>query len=203
MFCRYAGSPDQPWSAEALSLFGAGFSQVITEFNRITHEVESEARPAKRAFTLRELQELFDLADLEYERVLDSRRRSGALAVLRDTAAFKTAYSFGLRVNELRHLQIVDLSPNYRAPYFGDYGVLHVRWGKSSAGNPFKPRSVMTVFDWSAEVLDDWIHNGLPRYGQPLTDLFPTLPGGLVSEPQLFRRALICTRSDAPKRPTC
>lgn len=46
----------------------------------------------------------------------------------------------------------------------------------------------MTVFDWSAEVLDDWIHNGLPRYGRPLTDLFPTRPSGLVSEPQLFRR---------------
>ncbi|WP_223690508.1 hypothetical protein [Leifsonia poae] len=160
-------------------LFGAGFAQVITEFNRITHKGESESRSEKRAFTRPELQALFDLADLEYERVLDSPRRNGAVAVLRDTATLKVAYSFGLRVNELRHLQIVDLSPNYRAPYFGDYGVLNVRWGKSSAGSPFKPRSVLTVFDWSAEVLDDWIHNGLPHYGQPMTDLFRTRSGKL------------------------
>jgi integrase len=188
MFCRYAGSSDYPWSANAVALFGAGFAQVVTEFNRVSHKADVESRPQKRPFTLKELQALFDLADLEYERVLDSPRRNGALAVLRDTAALKIAYSYGLRVNELRHLQVVDLSPNYRAPYFGDYGVLHVRWGKSSSGSPFKPRTVLTVFDWSAEVLDDWIHNGLPRFGEPMTDLFPTGPGRLVSEPHLFRR---------------
>jgi integrase len=188
MFCRYAGSAEYPWQEQSVKLFGAGFSQVITEFNRVSHKGPHEAGTRKRAYTQRELQELFDLADLEYERVIDSPRRNGALAVLRDTVAFKTAYSYGLRVNELRHLQIVDLSPNYRSPYFGDYGVLHVRWGKSSAGTEFKPRSVMTVFDWSAEVLDDWIHNGLPRYGEPMTDLFPTGPGSIVTESQLFRR---------------
>jgi integrase len=101
MFCRYAGSPDYPWSANALALFGAGFAQIVTEFNRVSHKGDVESRPQKRAFTLRELQELFDLADLEYERVLDSPRRNGALAVLRDTAAFKIAYSYGLRVNEV------------------------------------------------------------------------------------------------------
>lgn len=188
MFCRYACSPEYPWAERAAKLFGSTFSQVITEFNRVSHKQEAEGRPKKRAFTRQELQELFDLADLEYERVLDSPRRNGALAVLRDAAAFKTAYGYGLRANELRHLQIVDLSPNYRAPYFGDYGTLHVRWGKSSAGSSFKPRHVMTVFDWSAEVLDDWIHNGLPWYGKPMTDLFPTSTGGLVTESQLWRR---------------
>lgn len=187
-FCRYACSPNYPWQEQSLRLFNVGFAQVITEFNRVSHKGPIESGHRKRAFTQRELQELFDLADLEYERVIESPRRNGALAVLRDTVALKTAYSYGLRVNELRHLQIVDLSPNYRAPYFGDYGVLHVRWGKSSAGNEFKPRSVLTVFDWSAEVLDDWIHHGLPRYGEPITDLFPTGPGKIITEPQLIRR---------------
>ena len=188
MFCRYACSPSYPWAEQAARLFGSTFSEVITELNRVSHKQESEGRPQKRAFTQHELQELFDLADLEYERVLESPRRNGALAVLRDTAAFKVAYSFGLRVNEVRHLQIVDLSPNYRAPYFGDYGTLHVRWGKSSSGSSFKPRHVLTVFDWSAEVLDDWMHSGLPWFGKPMTDLFPTGQGGLVSEAQLWRR---------------
>lgn len=141
----------------------------------------------KRAFSLQELSQLFDLLDLEYERILDSGR-NGALTHLRDTAAFKIAYAWGLRENEVRHLQIVDFSPNYRAPYFGDFGTLNVRWGKSNKGQAHKPRNVLTVFDWSAEVAEDWINQVLPRYGQPLSDLFPTNTGGIVSGSHLWRR---------------
>ncbi|HEY5224012.1 MAG TPA: site-specific integrase [Microbacteriaceae bacterium] len=186
-FCEYATSPHYDWSEHSARMFGSTFSQVVTELSRVTHSQPNEARPAKRAFTLRELQQFFDLADLEYERVLGSGR-SGALVVLRDAAAFKTAYGWGLRVNELRHLQLVDFSPNYRAPYFGDYGTLQVRWGKAMAGQAFKPRNVLTVFDWAAETVDDWIRNGLARYGEPVSDLYPTGTGGLVTESHLWRR---------------
>ncbi|WDH77400.1 site-specific integrase [Microbacterium esteraromaticum] len=186
-FCDYATSPAYDWSEHSARLFGQVFGQVVTEFNRVRHVQGNETRPEKRPFTLRELQQLFDLADLEFERVLESGRK-GALSVLRDAAAFKIAYAWGLRVNEVRHLQVVDFSPNARAPYFGDYGNLHVRFGKSKAGRAFKPRNVLTVFEWSAEVVDDWIHLGLPRYGEPLTDLFPTGTGGIVAGKKLWAR---------------
>jgi integrase len=49
-------------------------------------------------------------------------------------------------------------------------------------------RTVLTVFDWSVDVVRNWISLGLPHYGQPVTDLFPTDHGGLVGEPHLIRR---------------
>lgn len=185
--CEYATSPAYDWSEQSARLFGRVFAQVITEFNRVKHSQANEAKPAKRPFTLRELQQLFDLADLEFERVLESGRK-GAVSSLRDSAALKIAYAWGLRVNEVRHLQVVDFSPNARAPYFGDYGNLHVRYGKSKAGRAYKPRNVLTVFGWSAEVVHDWIHLGLPRYGEPLTDLFPTSSGTIVTSNKLWLR---------------
>ncbi|WP_134398874.1 hypothetical protein [Cryobacterium sp. TMT2-15-1] len=62
---------------------------------------------------------------------------------------------------------------------------MYVRWGKSTAGSSFKPSNDLTVFDWSAEVMDDWIHNGFARFGEPVSDLNPDRPGDLVTEPLL------------------
>lgn len=75
---------------------------------------------------------MFDLADLEVTRILNFGRRS-PVAAWRDAVAFKTAYGWGLRSNELRHLQLVDLSRNHRAPYFGEYEVVRDRPPDSSA----------------------------------------------------------------------
>ena len=57
---------------------------------------------------------------------------------------------------------------------------MRVRHGKAMRGSPAKQRTVLTVFDWAAEALADWAERGLPRYGQPVNDLFPTEKGGLV-----------------------
>lgn len=187
LFCNYATDPRYDWNEQCGRLFGRLFGQVITELNQITHTHPSETRTAKRPFTQRELQELFDLADLQVRRVLENGRRS-PVAAWRDAVAFKTAYSWGLRSNEFRHLQLVDLSRNHRAPYFGDYGVVRVRWGKPHRGSAKKVRSVLTVWEWSVQVMRDWVRNGLPHYGEPTTDLFPTEPGAVVSENHLLDR---------------
>lgn len=93
LFCDYACDPRYDWNEQSGRLFGQLFSQVVTEFNRVSHSLPSEARPVKRPFTPRELQELFDLADLEVTRILDSGRRS-PVAAWRDAVAFKTAYGW-------------------------------------------------------------------------------------------------------------
>jgi hypothetical protein len=93
-FCDYALDPHYDWCEQSAKLFGQVFAQVVTELNRVTHAQPSEAHPAKRPFTQRELQDLFDLADLEVERILHSGRK-GALAAWRDAIAFKTAYGWG------------------------------------------------------------------------------------------------------------
>lgn len=187
LFCDYACDPRYDWCEQSARLFGQVFAQVVTELNRVTHAQSSEARPAKRAFTQRELQGLFDLADLEVERILASGRE-GDLAAWRDAIAFKSAYGWGLRSAELRHLQAVDFSANSRAPYLGDHGVLRVRWGKPHRGSAKKVRSVLTVWDWSAQMIAHWIAQGLPRYGDPVSALFPTSTGAIVTEAHLIGR---------------
>lgn len=187
LFCDFACDPKYDWNEQSARLFGLTFGQVVTELNRISHSHPTETRPAKRPFTQRELQQLFDLADLEVQRIINSGRRS-PIAAWRDSVAFKSAYSWGLRSNELRHLQLVDLSRNHRAPYFDDYGVVRVRWGKPHRGTAKKVRSVLTVWQWSVDVMRDWVKNGVPNYGEPITDLFPTSGGLVVGESHLLAR---------------
>ena len=99
----------------------------------------------------------------------------------------KVAYSFGLRFNELRHLQTVDFAMNPHARQFGKFGICKVRYGKSRKGSPQKPRSMLTVFTWTPEILTDWIANGGGNFDGNL-DLFASERGGLVGESTLLRR---------------
>ena len=112
----------------------------------------------------------------------------------RDAVMFKIAYSYGLRCNEVRHLQTVDFSRNPRGREFGRYGVVQIRYGKAKKGSPPKRRSVLTVFDWTPEVIGDWLAHGQP-YMDDGIDLFPSEKGALVAErtvlasvPPLLRR---------------
>jgi hypothetical protein len=52
----------------------------------------------------------------------------------------KIAYGYGLRFNELRHLQTVDFARNPHAREFGAFGVCKVRYGLLKAG--WDPRFV-------------------------------------------------------------
>ena len=187
LFCDYLTDPAYEWDRVCLKAFGRSPSQVITEANRARHVADDAPGPAKRPFTRRELQDLFDLADLEIERVIASGRK-GAVAAYRDAVLFKAAYAWGLRANEVTHLQAVDFSRNPRAPQFGDFGVLAVRYGKAQRGSPHKRRSVLTVFDWSPAVMQGWIGDGLPHLNPFPSDLFPTSEGLLVPKSNLRRR---------------
>ncbi|WP_106847993.1 site-specific integrase [Blastococcus sp. Marseille-P5729] len=184
-FTSYISNPDYGWDRVCEGLFGTHPAQVFFEWNTAVHVQEFEGRPAKRPYTKRELQQLFDHADNEVARIVAAGRK-GWFPAYRDAAMLKIAYSYGLRFNELRHLQTVDFARNPHAPVFGAFGVCKVRYGKSRSGSPHKPRSVLTAFTWTPEVLQDWIANGRgPRDG---LDLFPSERGGLVVESTLLRR---------------
>src|SRR6266567_1903766 len=68
-FCRYATDPAYGWADECQVRFGTHPVQVVHEWNAAVHVQENEAGPRKRAFTLDELQALFDHADAEVARV--------------------------------------------------------------------------------------------------------------------------------------
>lgn len=114
MFCAYVSDPDYGWDRLCEPLFGSHPVQVVFEWNAAAHAQVNESDPGKRAFTKSELQLFFDHADGEVDRIR-ALGRKGALPAWRDAVLFKTAYAWGLRRNEVRHLQTVDFSPNPRA----------------------------------------------------------------------------------------
>jgi site-specific recombinase XerD len=139
--------------------------QVCHEWNTAAHLQEVEAQPRKRAFTIDELQALFDHADTQVARVRAAGRK-GWLAAFRDATLLKVAYGYGLRRREVQMLDVVDFGTNPYAAEFGEFGVCRVRFGKARRGSPPKPRSALTVWSWTAEVVAEWI-----------TDVRPLLPG--------------------------
>jgi integrase/recombinase XerC len=59
-FCEYVTSPAYGWAAECERRFGSHPVQVCHEWNIAVHAQDAEGDPARRAFTLDELQDLFD-----------------------------------------------------------------------------------------------------------------------------------------------
>jgi len=186
LFCAYLIEPAYGWDRVCEQHFGTHPTQVCFDWNTAAHTQDNEQDPRKRAFTRPELQAFFDRADAEVARTR-SLGRKGWLPAMRDAVLFKTAYAWGLRRNEVAHLQSVDFARNPHAREFGRYGLLHVRHGKAHAGSAPKRRSVLTVFDWSSEVVGHWIEHGLPLAGGGL-DLFPSERGTLVSTAALSAR---------------
>ena len=85
-FCRYLTDPAYGWAAECQARFGTHPVQVCHEWNTAVHVQQAEGDPAKRAFTVDELQAFFDHADEQVRRVR-GRGRKGWLPVFRDAAA--------------------------------------------------------------------------------------------------------------------
>jgi integrase/recombinase XerC len=165
LFCAYLIDPAYQWAAVCEQRFGTHPVQVVHEWNTAEHIDEAESDSGKPAFTRKELVALFDYADEQVVRIREAGRK-GWLPAFRDAALLKTAYAFGLRRNEIRMLDTADFGSNPDGPEFGDYGVIFVRHGKAKKGSTPKRRSVLAIWDWSAEVLAEWIEEYRP--------LFPT-----------------------------
>lgn len=185
MFCDYLIDDCYGWSEECWERFGTHPIQVCHQWNTATHVQAAEGRGGLRAFTVEELQAFFDCAD---ELVVASRRRGrkGWLAGFRDATLFKVAYAWGLRRREVRMLDTGDFGVNPQAGEFGRLGVVYVRHGKAMKGSPPKQRSVLSVFGWATECLEEWLGEVRPvlaRAGSRA--VWPTERGGRVSETRI------------------
>ncbi|MFG3701538.1 hypothetical protein ACGF5C_27050 [Micromonospora sp. NPDC047620] len=87
------------------------------------------------------------------------------MSAFRDAAVLKATYGYGLRRNEVRILDAVDFDRNPDGPEYGEYGVLYVRHGKAKKGSPPKRRSVLTVWEWVAEIVGQWLTEVRPLFG--------------------------------------
>lgn len=164
-FCDYLTDRRYDWPEECEKRFGTTPMQICHEWNTVAHLSEYEGKPGRRPLTYDELQALFDHCDDRVERIASAGRK-GALAAMRDAQMLKTAYAFGLRRRELVRLDIADLRPNPHVKEWGQYGSLHVRYGKAVKGGPPRRRTVLAVpeFDWALDGLRQWTEEARPRF---------------------------------------
>lgn len=187
MFCAYLVDPAYGWQAHCEERFGTFPIQVVNEANSATHVQDSEAERSVRPFTLEELQRFFDAADSHVEQIRRNGRK-GWVAAFRDATLFKVAYGWGLRRNEVRLVELTDFGSNPAAPEFGRRGTLRVRFGKAMKGSAPKQRTVLTVFGWTVDCVDEWVHEVWPivsRVGAGT--LWPTERAGVVDSSRLGR----------------
>ena len=189
LFLEYLTDPAYGWVQHCWDRFGDHPTQLLHEWNTARHSQDAMAGPGKRPYTRDEIQDLFDCAD---DRVMRIRRAGakGWVAAFRIATIMKTAYAWGLRRNEVRQLDLVDLAANPRARQFGDVGILYVRYGKAMRGSPPKRRTVLTLpeFDWIVECLGEWREQVRPLVAPPKsTALWPSERSGMLAADSLSR----------------
>jgi len=145
LFSEYLCDGRYGWAVACEEEFGPGMHPVAIchEWNTIAHLNDYEGNPEARPFTREELQRFLDYADDQVERAVRSGRK-GALAAYRDATIFKVIYGWGLRRTETARLDVADFGRNPRAPQFGRYGTLNVRYGKAKRGQPPRRRNVLS-----------------------------------------------------------
>jgi len=163
LFLAYVCDARYGWGPVCEQRFGTHPAQVFHEWNTVVHHGDSEARPDRRPLSRDELQALFDHADDQVARLAGGGRK-GWLAAYRDAVLFKTIYAWGLRRREAAMLDVTDWGTNAKAPQFGRFGVLNVRYGKASRGSPPRQRTVLTVMGWAAEAVAEWVSEIRPAY---------------------------------------
>jgi integrase len=165
LFVEYLLDARYGWVRVCLERFGEVPQQVFHEGNSVAHTVEYEGDPRRRPLDYDEVQALFDAADARPGRIRGQGRK-GALCALRDAAVLKAVYAFGTRRTESSRLDLVDLRRNRKAPHFGSFGSVMVRFGKAQKGSPPKRRTVLTVpeMDWVVGVLEQWVAEIRPQF---------------------------------------
>lgn len=165
LFLEYVTDLRYGWPAACESRFGQVPAQLLHERNTVRHRSEYEGDARRRPLTYDELQALFDAADARVAEIR-ARHRKGSLAAMRDGAMLKCVYAFGLRRCEARGMEVNDLRHNPKAPHFGRFGALAVRFGKASGGGPPRRRTVLTVpeMDWVVGVLEQYVDEIRPTF---------------------------------------
>lgn len=181
MFLAYVTDARYGWVEECGKRFGEHPAQVFHEWNTARHVQEAMGRPGKRPYTRDELQDLFDCADDRVARIRESGSK-GWIPAFRIATMMKVAYAWGLRRNEVRSLEVVDLAanPQHRRA-FRNVGFVYVRFGKAMRGSPPKRRAVATLpqFKWAVDCVEEWLEDVRPLIaGAGSMSLWPSERGG-------------------------
>jgi site-specific recombinase XerC len=181
LFCDFVTDAAYGWVDECWQRFGAHPIQVCTEANTVQHVAEYEGNPKRRPFTRDELQALLDHADAQVGKAVTGGRK-GAVAAFRDAVALKVVYGWGLRRREATMLDLPDWHPNPAAKQLGRFGALHVRYGKAMRGSPPRRRTVLSVFPWAVEAVEQYLESVRPLLAGPKDSaMWPTERGSRLS----------------------
>ena len=130
MFCDYVSSPEYGWPDVCERMFGTSPVQVCHDWNTARHAQERRRVPASEPSPRRSSRR--SLTEQMRSQPELPRRRARAGSQHFETPWYsRPRYAWGLRRNEVCHLQTVDFSRNPKAREFGRYGVLYVRHGKA------------------------------------------------------------------------
>lgn len=164
LFCEYLVDRRYGWIDECQERFGCHPDVVFHERNTAPHILDYEGDPRRRPLTYDEIQALFDSLDARVE-TIRAHKRKGIMSALRDSAMLKFCYAYGLRRGELCGLDLADLRLNAKAPQYGRFGQLFVRYGKAPRGSPPKRRTVLLVpeMDWIVDILTDYLRDVRPH----------------------------------------
>ena len=198
LFLDFVLDPRYGWTRVCEERFGDVPQAIFHEGNSVQHKVEYEGDPRRRPLTYDEVQALFDAADARPSKIAE-RGVKGALGAARDAAVLKTIYAFGLRRTEASCLDVTDFRRNPKAPGFGNFGTVMVRYGKASAGSAPKRRTVLLVpeMDWLVDTLEYWVTELRPRLGPGRHPaLWLTERIGRLS-PRSINEAFVAARQDA------
>jgi integrase/recombinase XerC len=188
LFSEFLTDARYGWFVACEKEFGTHPVPICHEWNTIAHLNSYEGRPEARPFTREELQRFLDYADDQVERAVRAKRK-GALAAYRDATLFKVIYGWGLRRTETAKLDVVDWGRNPKAPQFGRFGMLNVRYGKAKRGQPPRRRNVLSVMHWAVEAVADYVENVRPRFGfDDHPALWVTERGGRIKPAEINAR---------------
>ena len=187
-FLEYVTDERYPWVAICAREFGRAPVQLFHEDNLVAHLDGFEGDPRRRPLTSAELEAFFAACDA---RITRRRRqgRKGSLTAWRDQALFKVMFGWGLRRAETARLDCCDFRPNAKLPEFRSVAQLHVRFGKAVRGGPPRRRTVLTVFDWAADVVEQYLGEIRPCFECPQHPaLFVTERGTRITGPYITER---------------
>lgn len=184
MFCYFVSNPAYGWVSFCEKTFDSIPAQIVFDWNSPTHSAEDDVPTGKRAFTITELNTLFNVYDdmLDAAHAKRSKRWRG---MSRNAIAFKLCYAYGLRRRELSMLELSDFGPNPHIPDYGMFGALRVRWGKGTKASGPRRRTVLTVpeFDWVVPLIEKWLSPGFRdgfSHADSSLSLWPTERGPRV-----------------------
>ena len=158
-FCDFLLDPRYSWAQRFRETYEAFPIQPIHDGNRTQHVEPDENEQHVRCVTTDELRALFAHCDSEARNAVSPRSRRIAL---RDSAMFKFAAGYGLRVMEVADARLSACAP---AEGYGNFGSIRI-FGKSKKFGTKRPRTVYTIghYRWVSDVLRHHVDHIMPLF---------------------------------------